>query len=536
MKLVNVNDFVFKAMADIWKRFSMPALGYPWACFALLGDKSVETFKDKWCHIQQTHAKCKQCLDLEFTGILLRRFEAPSPNDDQAWAVTQSKVTTILEQVATYSPLNSESVENAHAVAQTLLSKVRGQLKSLSTAVEDSLLDSITRAYAKLRKQVKAEESPKNILPALSRLGSRTRGAYSKPKGVFQQGHRKPLEVRVRTAQNKKLRRMSGWGVFCRQNLQKKQLSPGSYGNTIKALGQQWKSMSKKDRSDFQVLAEAENSTRAELLNTPLPTASGQHCTEEQSRAEASKSLRKFLIKVKPKRAMLNDANYQRSPAWSAHGLGVADANSALKLDLFDEVSDVSFPSQILKDHLHSPLPAVSNSELDNDIHNQSCGVQFGQCRSSFKSGLRNLCQLRLSEHLITNSITIGTLMTLQVGNETFNCLSSPVTVLLGVVYRKPALIVFLKLYSVATEKYSLLGPFADPSFISAEHLLDDLLQEVVSPYFISVVCRPPPDCYQPSSFCVTLRSNELIQYAAVCLKYAIIRCDFISWFYAVYL
>lgn len=484
-------------MADIWKRFSLPAMGFPWACFALLDDRCVAKFRDRWHRLQEKLSKCKQCLDMEFTGILLRKFEAPSPNNDEAWALMQIEVNTILEHVATYAPLNSESVENAHAVTQTLLSKVRGQLKSLSTAVEDSLLDSITRAYDKLRKQVKSEESPKFILPALSRLGSRTRGAYSKPKGSFEQGHKKPLEARLRTAQNKKLRRMCGWGVFCRQKLQNKQHTPGSYGNAIKALGQQWRSMSKQDRSDFQVLAEAENSVRAELLQTPLPTATGQHCTEAQSSAEASKSLRKFLIKVKPKRAMLNDANYQRSPAWSTHGLGLADGNSALKLSLFDEVSDLSFPAQILKDHLHSPLAAVSMAESEDNIHNQSCGVQFGQCRQNFKSGLSSLCQLRLSEYLITNSIMVGTLLILEVANETLNEASSPVSVILGVVYKKPALIIFLKLHQVAPEKYSLIGHFTDPSFVTAEQVLDDLAQQVASPHFIKVTRLPPSGCYE---------------------------------------
>jgi hypothetical protein len=484
-------------MADIWKRFSLPALGFPWACFALLADQCVTTFRDRWYHLQQTHSKCKQCLDMEFTGILLRKFEAPSPNDDQAWTLMQIKVHALLGHVATYSSLNSESVENAHAVSQTLFSKVRGQLWSLSTAVEDSLLDSITRAYGKLRNQIKSEESPKNIQPALSRLGTRTRGAYSKPKGVFQQGHKKPFEARLRTAQNKKLRRMCGWGVFCRQQLQNKQLTPGSYSTAIKALGQQWRSMSKEDRSDFQVLAEAENGRRAELLQTPLPTATGKHCTDAQSTAQASRSLRKFLIKVKPKRAMLNDANYQRSPAWSAHGLGLADANSALKIDLFDEVSDLHSPAQRLQDHLHSPLPAVSFARSEDNIHNLSCGVQFGQCRQNFKSGLSSLCQLRLADYLTTNSIMVGTLLTLEVSNETLNEASSPVSVLLGVVYKKPAFLVFLKLHQVAPEKFSLLGNFTDPSFVTGEQLLDDLAQQVASPHFINVSRCPPSGCHE---------------------------------------
>ena len=91
----------------------------------------------------------------------------------------------------------------------------------------------------------------------------------------------------------------------------------------------------------------------------------------------------------------------------------------------------------------------------------------------------------------------VGTLLILEVANETLNEASSPVSVILGVVYKKPALIIFLKLHQVAPEKYSLIGHFTDPSFVTAEQVLDDLAQQVASPHFIKVTRLPPSGCYE---------------------------------------
>lgn len=204
---------VRKAMSDVWKKFSIPAIGFPWSVFALLEDCSLENWQDKWIYVLQTQSRCPECIDLEFTGVLIRMHSPlPDLHNTDAWTKLRSSITEILEETAVMCPLNSESVENKHAVTQTLFSKSRGRIKCLSTAVEESLIDAIVRSYSSLKSQVTREEQPSRLLPALSRLGNRTRGAYSQPDGLFEPGCKLVLEERVQAARKKKIRRMTG---FC---------------------------------------------------------------------------------------------------------------------------------------------------------------------------------------------------------------------------------------------------------------------------------------------------------------------------------
>jgi hypothetical protein len=196
-------------MADVWKRFSLQAIGYPYCIFSLV-DTSVQDFKIKWLEIVSTLSACEQCVDIEFSSALLRLFNTPETDNFAEWSQLHSKVTSLLDEVATCCPLNTESVENKHAISQELFGKTRGQLKMLTTAVETSFVDSITRSYAKLSRHVKDQEQPVMLQPALSRLGTRSRGAYSQPNGIFRTAEKRPREERVAAAQQKKFRRMSG--------------------------------------------------------------------------------------------------------------------------------------------------------------------------------------------------------------------------------------------------------------------------------------------------------------------------------------
>lgn len=196
-------------MADVWKRFSLQSMGFPFSVFSLL-ETSVQEFQTKWVQILSTKSSCEQCLDIEFTSALIRLFETPATDDVAHWSQLHEKVLSLLEEVAACCPLNTESVENKHAMSQSLFSKARGQLKQITTAVEDSFLDVISRSYGKLCQQVKDEEQPVRLQESLSRLGKRSRGAYSQPAGIFETGESRSLEDRIALARSKKFRRVSG--------------------------------------------------------------------------------------------------------------------------------------------------------------------------------------------------------------------------------------------------------------------------------------------------------------------------------------
>ena len=196
-------------MGDTWKRFNIPALGYPFATFAVL-DTSLDEFQMKWNTILETLAACPLCVDVEFTAALLKLFPAPPQSNEEAWAMLHAQVCALLDEVTIVAATNSEAVENKHAITQSLFAKVRGRAKTLSSAVEDSFLDVIARSYGKLRHQISQQEQAKNVKVSFSRLGKRRRGFYSQPKGIFQESEDKPLQQRVEAARSRQMRKMSG--------------------------------------------------------------------------------------------------------------------------------------------------------------------------------------------------------------------------------------------------------------------------------------------------------------------------------------
>jgi hypothetical protein len=453
-------------------------MGYPYCIFALLG-LTVDEFRIKWTQIVSTQEACSQCLDAEFSATLLRLVPTPASETLSDWLEAQSTVDAILNEVATCCPLNTEAVENKHAITQALFTKVRGQYKQLQSCVEDSFLDCIARSYEVLKKQLSQEELPLNLAPAVSRLGKRTRSAYSLPPGLFQPGESLPLDARLEAARTKKTRRVSGWSVFCREGTQSKQLNPADFSALIKDLGSRWKRLPAETRAAYQVQAEHENALKADLLQSPLPTKTGKHRSEAQSHAEQNKGFRKFLIRAKPKRSLLNQRMYTDSSGWSAHGLGIADAHSALKLDQFDTMSSQSHPADCLNAYVHSPLPSIPPCTEPAAIasHDQSCGVAHGQCIRCVRHPIVHLCQRRLVDHLVRSDIKIGSCVSICVIDQSSNSKSFEACVFIGVVYKKPAMVVLLELHGTdSPDVYNFLGSFAMPSMLVATKLLDSMV------------------------------------------------------------
>ena len=203
-------------MGDVWKRFNLPALGYPFTIFALV-DTNLDEFQMKWNTILATLAACPLCVDIEFTAALLKLFPAPPESNEEAWTTLHSQVCALLEEVTIVAATNSEAVENKHAISQSLFAKVRGRAKTLACAVEDSFLDVIARSYGKLQDEISKREQAKNVKVSFSRLGKRRRGSYSQPKGIFQESEDKPLQQRVEAARSRQMRKMSG--LFSFQNV-----------------------------------------------------------------------------------------------------------------------------------------------------------------------------------------------------------------------------------------------------------------------------------------------------------------------------
>lgn len=73
---------------------------------------------------------------------------------------------------------------------------------------------------------------------------------------------------------SRKLRKISGWNIFQRENLrQKGSLAPEQYKSEVALVASKWKSLSPADRLAFETQAEFETQKRLEAKDTPLTPA-----------------------------------------------------------------------------------------------------------------------------------------------------------------------------------------------------------------------------------------------------------------------
>ena len=202
-----------KAVSDIWRRFSLPAIGYPFAIFAVL-DLEYEQFRKQWKAIVAKFQLCPTCFDAEFTTTLIKLAPDFESSTDEEQIAFHSFVQSLLTDIATLAPISTETVENKHGILQTAFHKFRSRAKSIHVAVEESVLDAAVRDHEKLKQKVMEEELPAKLNQSLCKVGLRTRGHYSKPAGLFEKGQRKPLQERLSAAAKKRRRRLSGKQVW----------------------------------------------------------------------------------------------------------------------------------------------------------------------------------------------------------------------------------------------------------------------------------------------------------------------------------
>lgn len=254
-------------------------------------------------------------------------------------------------------------------------------------------------------------------------------------------------------------------------------MRPQQYSETIKRLGRSWKGLNPEEKQQYHMQAMFENQDKQELLATPLPTASGQHRTEKQLKAEADPAFRKFLIRSKAKRSRHNDTNFRASRSWGQNSLGMADAQSALRPELLDTGSCQSHAAEMLQKHVHSLLPNPNSAEAGAEAcHDFTCGCLYGQCIRTLSSKVTKLCHTSLAAYFLKENVSNGTLVRLQLQATVHMKQSQPVFCFLSVAYKRPALHIYLLLHPTDRPGVlSLLGNHSMPTFWTSYKLFTEL-------------------------------------------------------------
>ena len=118
---------------------------------------------------------------------------------------------------------------------------------------------------------------------------------------------------RFETASTRKMRKLSGWNVFCRSRMEGESCNLEEYSNRVKRLANEWKTLSADEKSVFEVEAQHQEVLRSQLAFTPLSTgkaAKGNTVLEAQVGRKACKRL-------SARRLRINDDQFAKHPMWS---------------------------------------------------------------------------------------------------------------------------------------------------------------------------------------------------------------------------
>ena len=115
--------------------------------------------------------------------------------------------------------------------------------------------------------------------------------------------------VRIQKAETRKIRKLSGWNVFQRENMEGLVLTREGYQQKVKELSQKWRAMSVEDKGRFQIDANYRQNRLDQLAQTPLPSKTAGACDQENVWRNAAK-------KLSCRRLALNVKDFQSSSLW----------------------------------------------------------------------------------------------------------------------------------------------------------------------------------------------------------------------------
>ena len=147
--LTKVFQLVTICVTDDYRRFKCEFLSSPFTWFSLLS-LDTEGFVQSFSTLQTQHCRCNKCTDPDFGRILLEHFSSDirSSTPREQYAI-QSEVCGLLQDIAEWCPLTSDSVELRNGQAQWVISRRGGQsIKAPRAAAEDTILHSAIKQHS----------------------------------------------------------------------------------------------------------------------------------------------------------------------------------------------------------------------------------------------------------------------------------------------------------------------------------------------------------------------------------------------------
>lgn len=166
-----------QTMADNWRRFVLPTQTFPHCMFHLLNCEEDETFIDEYKRLRSILEVCPQCVDLEFSTILLQFVNLNASDEEIVCSVKQLR--RFLLDISIVAPLSSDLVECMHGFTQTLLHRFRGSKPSEMVAQERVMWKTITKGFATFQKWLWNRYGDASSGRRMHRFGRASRNQYS---------------------------------------------------------------------------------------------------------------------------------------------------------------------------------------------------------------------------------------------------------------------------------------------------------------------------------------------------------------------
>ena len=118
--------------------------------------------------------------------------------------------------------------------------------------------------------------------------------------------------ARFNHAATRKIRKLSGWNVFLKQQVQGESLDMGDYTRRVKDASKLWKTMSQDDKEAFEVEANHQEKLRGELAQQPL---SAGHAAKAPTALEKAVGHNSCKL-LSARRLKLNDEQFDCHSVW----------------------------------------------------------------------------------------------------------------------------------------------------------------------------------------------------------------------------
>ena len=132
-------DFFVLCLAQIgesWRRFCHNHQSFPHVLCKLCALESTADLCKELARFQQEARQCPECVDPEFTAVLLGKLPSPFDPANPDHVHIALKIQQFLQDLSVFTPVSTDSVEALHGFAQSSLHRFRGTKPTDNTAKE----------------------------------------------------------------------------------------------------------------------------------------------------------------------------------------------------------------------------------------------------------------------------------------------------------------------------------------------------------------------------------------------------------------